>query len=681
MTAADRARRYRASLSETARKEQQDKAVARRAAADYPSRRSEARGREKFGDEYEVLDGRPFVGIDGEGGEWCGQHAFGCLTVGTRTLINADGSPLNTEQCFRFLTAQPRFARYVGFFLGYDWTMIFRDLTVKDQARILAGAVDSEGRRRPVWVADGLYGVDYIPKKICKIVRTKLHPDGPGSITVYDTSSYFQCAFTQALADWEVGTEEERLLIARTKEERQHFVLPVPPGVVEYNLLECDLLSRLITKMVAATQECGITIKSYHGPATLATALFEREGVAERMGGVIPDAVKDIFACAYFGGRFETSAVGVAEEVYEYDIASAYPAAMVDLPCQTCGQWQHGGSVEATAQLSHVTWKIERDANRPFAPLPWRHFKTGSLFYPTGGSGWYWQEEVLAAQRAFPGQVHVDETWSYVTECQHKPFGWMPEVYRQRKALGKSTAGRVLKLAMNSSYGVLARTIGGGGRYSNPWWAGQITARTRAKLLNLATTAGSSCLMVATDGLYSSVPLAIPTGSELGDWEDGGQVGPLLIVQPGMYFSLDPNGKKWRTRGISLKTLKRTDGINRLVDAWRREGPEAVVEVSAAFLLAGEDEPTSFIGTKLALAWGKPELIGTWAPLTKNLKFRPEPRRVRLGYEAEALRTAPPSLDVALLVDSAPYEKLVGMNNEVAMLAADQLYLPIGGVG
>ena len=281
MTAADRARRYRASLSETARKEQQHKAVARRATADYPSRRSEARGREKYGDEYEVLDGRPFVGIDGEGGEWCGGHSFGCLTVGTDTLINSDGTPLSSLQCLHFLTSRPKFARYVGFFLGYDWTMMLRDLTVKDQARILAGAVDSEGRRRPVWVADGLYGVDYIPKKICKIVRTKLHPDGPGSITVYDTSSYFQCAFTQALADWEVGTEEERLLIARTKEERQHFVLPVPPGVVEYNLLETRLLAALIQKMVDATAELGLHIRSYHGPATLATALFELHNVLQ----------------------------------------------------------------------------------------------------------------------------------------------------------------------------------------------------------------------------------------------------------------------------------------------------------------------------------------------------------------------------------------------------------------
>lgn len=375
--------------------------------------------------------------------------------------------------------------------------------------------------------------------------------------------------------------------------------------------------------------------------------------------------------------------MGVAQEVYEYDIASAYPAAMVDLPCQTCGRWWHnfGYAADAAATLCHVTWAVDYSHNRPFAPLPWRHWKTGSLFYPTGGSGWYWMEEVAAAQRAFPGQVHVDETWSYVTECDHMPFGWMPEVYAQRKALGKSTAGRVLKLAMNSAYGVLARTIGGGGKYSNSWWAGQITARTRARLLDLACEAGGDCLMLATDGLYSSRPLAVPTGSALGDWEDGGQVGPLLIVQPGMYFSLDPDGKKWRTRGISLKTLKRTDGIRRLVEAWETYGPEAVVEVSAAFLMQGEDEPTSFIGTKLALAWGKPELIGTWQPLSKNLSFRPEPRRERINDGNEMLiRTRPPALAAALLVDSAPYKKLVRMN-EVAMLAQDQMVLPLGGVG
>lgn len=237
--------------------------------------------RSRYGEEWEPLDSRPFVGIDGEGGEWNGGHSFGCLTVGDVTLINGDGSPLSSLQCLVFLTSRPKFARYVGYFLGYDWTMMFRDLSVKDQARILEGRFDTEGRRQLVWVADGLYGVDYIPKKICKLVRSKSHPDGAGAITVFDVSSYWQCAFTRALEDWDVGSPKERETIAETKEKRQHFSLPVPPYVVAYNLLETRLLGLLVQKMVDTTAELGLHIRSYHGPATLAQALFEQHNVLQ----------------------------------------------------------------------------------------------------------------------------------------------------------------------------------------------------------------------------------------------------------------------------------------------------------------------------------------------------------------------------------------------------------------
>ncbi len=622
------------------------------------------------------MNDRPFVGVDGEGGEWEGRHCYGMLTCGDNVLMRPDGSPLSSQECLDFLTAQPKYARYCIFYGGYDATFLFRDFPTQVQQAIVDANVGPDGKRRMVKV--GYYWIDYIPKKILKVYRTKDHPDGPGGIVLYDVSAYWQCSFTKALEDWEVGTEEEWAVIRAGKESRRTFTLPCPPEVVAYNALEVKLLAELVTKRVGATTELGLSIKSYHGPATLAEALFDKHGVLDYFGEA-PEAVSELYPYAYFGGRFECSAIGIAEEVWEYDIASAYPAAMVTLPCQECGEWHHSNVSDAQAKLHRVTWAIPNEAR--WGPFPWRSEKTGALCYPKVGSGWYWGEEVEAAQRAYGTNVRIIESWSYVTECDHQPFAWVPEVYAERQRLGKGTAGRVLKLALNSAYGVLARTIGGGGRYANYWWAGQITARTRARLMDLAQAGGEQVLMLATDGLYSSAQLPVETGTNLGDWEDGGQVGPMLLVQPGVYFSLAEGGKKYRTRGVSLRDITKTDGVRRLTEAWRQDGPEAMVEVSASFLLNSEDDLPVFIGTKLALAWGKPELIGTWQPMKKTLSFRPEPRRRRGEWEGELLRTWPPNHPFADLgVWSAPYKKMPGRDVEARALVENQPWLP-GMVG
>lgn len=676
LSSAERQRRRWASMTEEERQAYYAKrklAPSRQAVYRFPKRVGEYK--KKFGEGWLPVHERPFCGVDGEGGSWEGRHCYGMLTVGDQTLHNEDGSPLTSVQCLDFLTAQPKTRRYVIYFGGYDATLILRDLPVDVQQRIMDGVTGEDGKRTYVWWDN--YGIDYIPRKLLKIVRKRTHPDGPGSITLYDTSAYFQCAFLRALKDWEVGTEEEWALIQAGKESRREFTLPAPPEVLTYNLLECRLLADLITKMVAAAEKLGITLRSYHGPATMAEALLDLHGVGEfiRPREEWPEEVQDWVRHAYFGGRFECSAVGIAPEVYEYDLASAYPAAMVDLPCQVCGEWQPDHVDGAQASLHWVEWDCSASTAR-FMPFPWRD-QQGNLCYPRVGSGIYWGEEVAAAQRAFPGCVTVHSTWSYRTSCMHTPLAFMTEVYQQRKALGKETAGRVLKLAMNSAYGVFARTVGGGGRYSNGWWAGQITARTRARLLELAHLGGEAVLMLATDGLYASRPLSVSTGHSLGDWEDGGQVGPLLLVQPGVYFSLAADGKKWRTRGVSLRDVQATDGIRRLQEAWLMDGPDAVVPMNVNFLLAGSDEPNIFVGTKLALSWGKPELIGTWRPLDKSLSFRPEPRRLRGEWEGYLLRTMPPTHQIAALgVLSAPYKKMQGRNEEVEAVAYDQPELP-----
>jgi hypothetical protein len=92
---------------------------------------------------------RPFVGVDGEGGNVvkhapdctargldndanCGcprTHHYTAITVGDHTLQTSDGQPLTSTQLIEFLANQPSgTARLVGYFFDYDVTFILRDL-------------------------------------------------------------------------------------------------------------------------------------------------------------------------------------------------------------------------------------------------------------------------------------------------------------------------------------------------------------------------------------------------------------------------------------------------------------------------------------------------------------------------------------------------------------------------
>lgn len=74
-----------------------------------------------------------FVGVDGEGVDRPdGKHDYVMLSIGDKTLTNADGSKLTMEQIFCFLweqyIAMPN-AVFIGFYLGYDFTHWTKELT------------------------------------------------------------------------------------------------------------------------------------------------------------------------------------------------------------------------------------------------------------------------------------------------------------------------------------------------------------------------------------------------------------------------------------------------------------------------------------------------------------------------------------------------------------------------
>ena len=532
------------------------------------------------------------------------------------------GQPLTPRECLEFLADLPPDKLYVSFFFDYDVTMMLRDLR-EDRVRML---LDRNLRGwEPVNLPEWNLQIDWLPKKYFKVRRA---PRGKW-IEVSDTSGFFQTSFVKALDRWEVGTQEERDHIARIKELRANFTGSQEEQ--DYNKMECDLLADMMSKVRETCHALRINPRKWQGAGQIASDLY-RKHKSPKVGPQIswPVEVGEAANMAYYGGRFEITRIGqVTGSVYEYDINSAYPYAMTQLPCLIHGEWRKwDGKVHADG----LYFGEFSGGDSLVCPFPIRQ-KDGAIMFPQTGRGWYWGWEWQAASRA-GWHFDIGVGWECWTNCDCDPFGWIDHIYRQRQQIGSSSKGHVLKLGLNSLYGKTAPRIGGGGPYTNMVYAGMITSQTRAMLYRAASQKPDSVLMMATDGIYTTEPLNLSTGDGLGEWGEKVFDG-MFLVQPGVYLPGTDTPPK--TRGVPQVIV--TDQADNIRAAWHQGEPGVT--------LTGIRQ---FIGLKLAYARNKPELAGTWISPgdpekrdQKTVMFDPSSKRIPV-LRANGIMTTKPYL-------------------------------------
>jgi hypothetical protein len=345
---------------------------------------------------------------------------------------------------------------------------------------------------------------------------------------------------------------------------------------------------------------------------------------------------------AFYGGRFETSRVGlISRHGYQYDLRSAYPAAMSHLPCPLHTRWEHQARAKRLPKDALYLAKIS--FSHPYGPwcgLPFR--KRRDLFWPLQGTGWYWSPEIEAAQRHLKVDTIVRDLWIARRECDCQLFDWVNDLYEERRRIGSKTRGYPLKLGLNSLYGKFAQRCGRG-PYHDAVSAGLITAITRAQLIEALGQNPHSVIMLATDAVFSTQPLSIDIGETLGQWEE--KVWPdLFIAQPGVYWSpcdLQSVKSRGAPRSIIGAAAPR---FHKVFDEWLHllRQPAAMKQVLEERLIPSV--PVSvrvFIGCRLALARGKPRLAGKWEDVARNESFewqtKRDPMRIAVTDEGHVL--------------------------------------------
>ena len=642
-----------------------------------------------------------YIGVDGEG-QGKDNHRYVLVGAndesGTRRAF-IESERITTKAFLDFLLAQGgQRKKLFSFSFNYDLTKGLMDLPNKllyilfrPELRARRGA---EAIKGPVPVKWKGYSLN--------LQGTKFSVSRSGKrVVIWDLFKFYQASFVNALKEWKVGDKEMLARMTDMKSKRSEFDKESPDAVREYCLEECRYIAELARRLIEAHESAGLELKTFYGAGSSGAAMLNTMSIRKQIAQV-PAEMKENVAQGFFGGRFENSVLGaVRDDLWSYDISSAYPYHTTFLPCLIHGVWEKTKTRKkiegARTALIHYALDIPKH-ELVWGPFPFREGigdHKGSISYPSSsGGGWVWKDEYLAGEAGFPN-IQFVEAWIYRCNCECQPFKRIPEYYKARIRIGKEGPGIVIKLGVNSCYGKLAQSVGNA--LFNSWiWAGIITSGCRAQVLDIHNQLSdpSDLLMVATDGVKLRRRIITPkpreTGTDgclndkgevtrkpLGGWEEEQDIGGVFFARPGVYFPLKPNLealKKIKGRGVGKKVV--FDNADKIINAY--ENGEAKVRVANV---------TRFCGAKTSVykgRWGyarsnggvdilpdKSEHYlpdyGQWIVRPVEMSFDPMPKRALVNADGSTLKLR----SFSKYQESIPYDRALISKEAIEMAEAE----------
>lgn len=574
--------------------------------------------------------GKPFLAWDGEGFSTDdGKHIYNLFAgkCGDDTISVSNDYGLATVQIFEtLLEFGERHPNAIHIIYGgsYDFNMWCSDM---DRATVKY-AYD---HKYTTWKG---YRFSWTKGKSFYVSRVDKNGEKIGSgVTVYDVVSFFQSSFVAACDSYLGDRFIHRDMIVANKAARGTFVASDLDTVMDYNDAELDNLILLANELRDRLNKVDLRPQRWDSCGAIATTLLKKHGIGKMVKAMdIPEEVQKASRFAYAGGRFELLKFGHTDEtVYEYDINSAYPSALRDVPDLTQGRWRHvyGDPGPQPFAVYHIT----SFTPNPTIPAPlFRRDASGTVCYPKGVTGWYWSPEYDLWNKYLDRELssgHVIEAWIFDAYTDDKPFDFIEPLYEKRRILKAAGDGSNvgIKLALNSLYGKLAQQVGA---EQNPvtgqWrlppfhclpWAGFTTSHCRATILGAVIDDLDSVIAFETDAVFTTKPLDVKVSGNLGDFGED-KLNNLTYFQSGMYFADHSDGSKIeKTRGVDRGELVRDDVLS-ILDS-RAAADRVAIAKYTRFIT---------IGVALQGRWNK---WRRWETMTKRITLEPTGKRIHIG--------------------------------------------------
>jgi hypothetical protein len=397
-------------------------------------------------------------------------------------------------------------------------------------------------------------------------------------VDIHDVGQAFTGSLERNIDMWQPPISKAmRDAIAWGKRQRKSgFLHGTPEKIMWYSESECVaaamMTRQLIDKILETT---GVQIKPHklYGSGSIAATVFSSHNVptrmnthcgADRLAGIPINLVSRL---TYFGGLIDTPVIGLVRGIIDQeDINSAYPSAMIHLPCMRSGHghWEkHHGHLDGRHlppphAVGHVLASWDLSGRKTSTPPFNVRTKGMSVLMPlVGFRVWVPMAQYRIAVARFPRDVQSHEATWWAQDCDcPPPFAWMASLYDNRlaikarmKKLAKGTPEwhelnvqqEAIKLVLNSCYGKLAQTRPTAGLFTNLHYASHITGETRAKVITEAwrlEATGAQVIYQHTDSELSTGGERLPDTKEFGGWGQESPSRDQLLVQPGLSFSL-----------------------------------------------------------------------------------------------------------------------------------------------
>lgn len=408
-----------------------------------------------------------------------------------------------------------------------------------------------------------IYKINALDKKFLRISWKKDGNKSYNSINMYDMSQYYGYSKLENVAQKYIGVgkndsaEWVNKVIAYdngevTKEQALKYLDDYERQVGFYCVDDAFLTLKLARYMGKSFTDVNISFKKPLSHAKISENHIKNNCQYPK----IPKAIKHYhnFAHAsYHGGIFETLQRGFFDEdLYSYDINSAYPFEMAQLP-----HWADGRFIEVDKPSKDVDygWYFvsfncrwipfdDATAYEPTVNFNGQDVKivlnNKRVVYPEGDRVQVITRRELdfLKQYGYKYKVIVGLEWIRETWKHDAPFWWILNAYNERKKIKQADKDDLrqlaLKICYNSAYGKTAQHKTGFGTLTNFFYASIITAGCRVNIAEIAEENLKNTVEIATDGILLNKPLDIPESSKLGGWEVK-EYSAGLIIGSGMH--------------------------------------------------------------------------------------------------------------------------------------------------